>query len=108
MERDPRLPLTETVYYILLALALPAHGYLIMSRVEQMSGAQVKLAPGTLYGALANLLKQGLIVQIESDDPRRKVYQITTAGTQLLGADTQRMTHMVSVFNSVYDGGETR
>lgn len=108
MERDPRLPLTETVYYILLALARPAHGYLIMSRVEQMSGAQVKLAPGTLYGALANLLKQGLIVQIESDDPRRKVYQITTAGTQLLGADTQRMTHMVSVFNSVYDGGETR
>ncbi len=83
-----------------LDLQHPAHGYLIMSRVEQMSGGQVKLAPGTLYGALANLLKQGLIAQLDSDDPRRKVYQITPPGAQLLAADTQRMAHIVSVFNS--------
>ena len=37
MARSPRLPLTETVYYILLALLQPAHGYLIMSRVEDLS-----------------------------------------------------------------------
>lgn len=108
MVRDSRLPLTETVYYILLALASPAHGYLIMSRVEQMSGGQVKLAPGTLYGALANLLKQGMITQLPSEDPRRKVYQVTEDGARILGADTQRMAHMISVFNSAYHGGETR
>src|SRR5699024_12061006 len=61
MKRDRRLPLTETVFYILMCLIEPAHGYLIMSRVEEASEGQVRLAPGTLYGALENLSKQGLI-----------------------------------------------
>ena len=78
MNRDPHLPLTETVYYVLLALLQPAHGYLIMSRVEEMSGGQVRLAPGTLYGALDNLGKQKLInvpwsVQTLSDSLTRQV-----------------------------------
>src|SRR5690625_7577843 len=73
MKRDRRLPLTETVYYILMCLIEPAHGYLIMSRVEEASDGQVRLAPGTLYGALENLSKQGLIARVSSGDSRRKV-----------------------------------
>lgn len=65
MNRNPRLPLTETVHYILLALLQPAHGYVIMSRVESMSDGAVRLAPGTLYGALENLVKQRLIVRVD-------------------------------------------
>lgn len=53
MNRNPQLPLTETVFYILHALREPAHGYLIMSRVD-------------------------------GPDPRRKVYQITDTGRQIL------------------------
>jgi transcriptional regulator, PadR family len=98
MNRDPHLPLTETVYYVMLALSHPAHGYLIMSRVEAMSAGQVRLAPGTLYGALENLVKQGMIVRIPSDDPRRKVYQITENGLRVLALDAQRMRHMVHAF----------
>lgn len=100
MNRDPRLPLTETVFYVLLALRLPAHGYLIMARVGELSGGQVALAAGTLYGALENLLKQGLIGRLPSDDPRRKVYQITPLGLHVLELDVQRMQHMVRAAES--------
>ncbi|MGJ9425912.1 PadR family transcriptional regulator [Nesterenkonia halotolerans] len=104
MAKNPRLPLTETVYYILLALHQPGHGYLIMSRVEEMSGGTVRLAPGTLYGALENLMRQGLIARIPSDEPRRKVYQITVAGEQTAVEDTHRMRHMIAVYRQTREG----
>lgn len=65
MNRDKNLPLTETTYYVLLALLEPAHGYLIMQKVEELSNHQVKIAAGTLYGAVENLLKQGLIESVK-------------------------------------------
>ena len=99
MNRNPLLPLTETVFYILLALTEPAHGYAIMARVEAMSDGAVRLAPGTLYGALENLLKQRLIVRVESADPRRKVYLISQEGYAALTQDAQRMTHMVTALD---------
>lgn len=104
MNRNPLLPLTETVYYILLALVHPAHGYLIMSRVEAMSVGQVRLAPGTLYGALENLVKQRMIIRVPSDDSRRKVYQITEFGHQLLAQDAQRMGHLIRIFEQTEGG----
>ena len=105
MNRDAHLPLTETVYYVLLALTQPAHGYLIMARVETLSEGQVRLAPGTLYGALDNLVKQQLITRIPSDDPRRKVYQITQGGASVLAQDAQRMAHMIQALARVHEGG---
>ncbi len=39
MNRDKNLPLTETVYYVLLALYEPGHGYAIMRRVERAGAA---------------------------------------------------------------------
>lgn len=98
MNRDKRLPLTETVFYVLLALRRPAHGYLVMSRVEQLSLGQVRLAAGTLYGALENLMKQGLIAPVPGEDPRRKVYRITDVGLTVLERDAQRLQHMIAVF----------
>ena len=104
MNRNPQLPLTETVYYILLALMQPAHGYVIMARVESMSDGAVRLAPGTLYGALENLVKQRLIARVDSPDPRRKVYIITRDGLETLAQDTQRMAHMVHAFEQLRGG----
>ena len=49
------IALTEAVYYILLSLCSPLHGYGIMQRVDEMSAGRVKLAAGTLYGALNTL-----------------------------------------------------
>ena len=43
------------MYYILLSLTQPLHGYGIMQRVEEMSGGRLRMAAGTLYGALSSL-----------------------------------------------------
>ncbi len=67
MNRNKNLPLTETVYYVLLALTEPAHGYAIMQKVEELSDGQVRLAAGTMYEAIENLLKKKLITLRESD-----------------------------------------
>ncbi|MFH5183335.1 PadR family transcriptional regulator [Paenibacillus sp. TAB 01] len=97
MKRDKHLPLTETVYYILLALKEPAHGYLIMQKVEELSGGQVRMAAGTLYGAVENLLKLQFIEPVASEDSRRKVYVITAQGMDILRLDFERMNHMIEV-----------
>jgi DNA-binding PadR family transcriptional regulator len=96
-KRDKLLPLTETTFYILLALNSPSHGYQIMETVEDMSNGDVRIAAGTMYGALENLLKQKLICPQSSNDPRRKVYAITERGMEILKADVCRLRHMLGV-----------
>ncbi|NIK80389.1 DNA-binding PadR family transcriptional regulator [Paenibacillus castaneae] len=99
--RDKNLPLTETVYYILLALIEPAHGYLIMQKVEELSGGQVRMAAGTLYGAVENLMKLRFIQPVRSEDSRRKVYAITETGMEMLRLDFERMNHMMQVTKEI-------
>jgi DNA-binding PadR family transcriptional regulator len=76
-----------------LILASPAegakHGYALTKDIESFAG--VRLAPGTLYEALARLQAQGLIEALESQD-RRRPYQLTAVGAEVLRAhlDTQR------------------
>lgn len=100
MNRDRNLPLTETIYYILLTLLEPAHGYLIMQKIEELSNQQVKLAAGTLYGAIENLLKQKLIQSVKTEDNRRKVYVITEKGKEILRLDLERMHHIIEITES--------
>jgi DNA-binding PadR family transcriptional regulator len=101
MTRDKNLPLTETVFYILLALMEPAHGYLIMQKVEELSGGQVRMAAGTLYGAVENLVKSKFIEPVKGEDGRRKVYTITENGKQILRLDFERMQHMIAVTKDI-------
>ncbi|AER18708.1 PadR family transcriptional regulator [Streptococcus suis] len=91
MKRNKHLPLTETTYYILLALLEPAHGYHIMQKVEDMSDGDVKIAAGTMYGAIENLLKLKWICSAPSSDKRRKVYQVTATGQEIIKLETQRI-----------------
>ena len=67
----------------------PKHGYALTKDVEEFAG--VRLAPGTLYEALARLESQGMIEALESDD-RRRPYRLTAAGAVALRAhlDAQR------------------
>ncbi|MCK8059356.1 MULTISPECIES: PadR family transcriptional regulator [unclassified Fusibacter] len=97
MKRNKNLPLTETVFYILLALKEPMHGYLIMQRVEELSKGDVRMAAGTLYGAVENLLKLKFIEPAPSEDKRRKVYKRTSLGSEILSLDMDRMKHMLQV-----------
>jgi len=97
MRRNKNLPLTETVLYILLALKEPMHGYLIMQKVEELSNGNVRIAAGTLYGAIENLLKLKFIRPVESEDKRRKVYVRTKSGDEILLLDIKRMKHIVEI-----------
>ena len=85
-------PLTEAVYYILLSLTEPLHGYGIMQNVERLSGGRVRLAAGTLYGALSTLTERGWIVALgDESEGRRKEYQITPAGREAVRAELRRL-----------------
>ncbi|OKP95150.1 PadR family transcriptional regulator [Paenibacillus sp. P46E] len=108
MGRDKYLPLTETVYYILLALHEPAHGYLILQKVEELSGGQVRMAAGTLYGAIENLIKLRFIEPVGTVDNRRKVYVITEEGRAVMCRDYERMNHMMEITRRIWnsDGRE--
>ncbi|MEO2078155.1 MAG: helix-turn-helix transcriptional regulator [Bacillus sp. (in: firmicutes)] len=97
MKRDKHIPLTETVYYILLSFLEPAHGYAILQKVEELSNGQVRMAAGTLYGAIENLLKLKFIQPVASEDSRRKVYLITEKGKEILRLDLERMKHMIQI-----------
>lgn len=84
--------LTEAVYYILLALQTPLHGYGIMQRVAQLSGGRVQLAAGTLYGALNNLCGRGWIAALPGEGSRgKKEYQITPQGRLAAEAELRRL-----------------
>lgn len=89
-------PLTEVMYYILLTLLTPLHGYGVIKKVEQISSGRVILAAGTLYGAISTLLNNKLIVLIGEDEnnKRRKLYQITDNGKELLEYEIQRLSSM--------------
>ena len=87
------LPLTETTYYILLALTEPLHGYGVMQKVKELSEGEVDIGPGTLYGAFSTLRKQDLIHKVHEGD-RRKVYALTPKGKQVLQAQVRRLEMM--------------
>jgi DNA-binding PadR family transcriptional regulator len=90
--------LTEAIYYILLALQEPMHGYGIMQKTSTMSNGRLILSAGTLYGAISNLLDKGWILpcgESSDTDGRRKLYQITEDGQEVLLAELERLEELV-------------
>ncbi len=96
--------LTEAVYYILLSLIKPMHGYGIMQNVEQLSNGRVKLAAGTLYGAINTLLEKGWITAIPGEkNSRKKEYQITEIGKQALESEILRLRELIENGNRILE-----
>lgn len=90
------LPLTHTTYYILVSLTSPLHGYGIMQKVEELSEGEVNLGPGTLYGALSKLEKDGLIKKLaEEENDRRKSYVLTDMGREISRREFERLKALV-------------
>ena len=88
--------LTEAVYYILLSLTEPMHGYGIMQNAEALSGGRVRLAAGTLYGALSTLVTKGWIESVPdgSEGGRQKKYRITPLGREVLRGEFARLREL--------------
>ena len=90
------IALTEAVYYILLSLLSPRHGYGIMQNAESLSAGRVKLAAGTLYGAINSLLEKGWITALPGEkDSRKKEYVITEDGKSILRMEIQRLNELL-------------
>jgi DNA-binding PadR family transcriptional regulator len=88
------------VFEILVSLAsADRHGYQILTDVRDRSGAVLR--PGSLYRALARLLDEGLVVELderpdpELDDERRRYYQLTALGRQVAAAEAARLDAQV-------------
>ena len=87
--------LTETTYYILLSLCKPRHGYGIMQKTEQLSNGRIRLAAGTLYGALNALCDKGWIIQLPVEDgSRKKEYRLTDSGKRVLEKGVARLREL--------------
>lgn len=101
------LALTESTYYILLSLCRPQHGYGIMQQTEQLSGGRVRLAAGTLYGALNALCDKGWIIQLPVEDgSRKKEYRLTERGMAVLRHELERLRELVKNGDEILGGKE--
>lgn len=89
------IALTETTYYILLSLYRPLHGYGIMQRAAELSGGRVRLAAGTLYGALNALVDKGWIALLPVEG-RKKEYRLTSEGETILKNELERLRELVA------------
>lgn len=91
-------PVTEAVFYILLALTEPLHGYGVIKKVETISNNRITIAAGTLYGAFKSLEKNGLIefTGIDPNNSRRKLYKVTNLGYDLINFEVDRISHMAN------------
>lgn len=87
------VPMTETGFYILLCLREPNHGYGIVQRVKEMTEGDIVLAPGTMYGSLSKMEKDGLIRFIREED-KRKIYLITDLGSEVLDLEMKRIARL--------------
>lgn len=102
-------PLSESTYLVLLALARePLHGYGIIKKIEEYSGGDIVLAPGTLYGVLTNLQKQKLIelVTAEKDSRQKKIYRLTSDGQNSFRQEYERFKKMLTISDDMLKGAE--
>ncbi|MFR0889202.1 PadR family transcriptional regulator [Gallintestinimicrobium sp.] len=90
------VPMTETAFYILLCLRKPNHGYGIVQKVEALTDGAIRLAPGTMYGSLSKMETDGLIQFIREED-KRKIYQITDLGTEVLRIELKRIERLYKI-----------
>lgn len=91
--RKVYVPMTETSFYILLCLREEAHGYNIVKKTERLTHGEIKISPGTLYGSLSKMEKDGLIKFIREEE-KRKIYCITELGTQVLDLEIKRIERL--------------
>lgn len=84
------VPMSETAFYILFSLRNPQHGYQIGQEVKDMTNNEVLISPGTMYGTLSKMEKDGLIEFLDEQD-KRKIYQITPLGNAVLSIEIKRI-----------------
>ncbi len=94
---EKQTAMTEAVYYILLSLKTPNHGYGVIQHTLELTEGRLELGAGTLYGAVNTLLDRGWI-QLYSEDKhsrKKKQYLITAQGEAALEKEIQRLEELL-------------
>lgn len=94
-----------SLHLMLALLEGENHGYALMRRVDELTDGAVRMGPGTLYGTLNRLLKDGLITEITAEvtgdeKERRRYYRLTATGEQVAGDELTRLKNLVTRLNS--------
>lgn len=87
------IPMTETGFYILFCLQEEMHGYNIGLKVKEMTGGEINISPGTMYGSLSKMEKDGLIRFLREEE-KRKIYVITELGKTILNIELKRIERL--------------
>ena len=96
-------PLSVPVYQILLSVCdQRIHGYAILQDIRERTHDDVRLAAGTLYAALARMKGDGWVNEVDegsdaTDDSRRRYYEITDLGSQILAEEAMRLRRAVEM-----------
>lgn len=98
--RKVYVPMTETGFYILFCLQKPNHGYGIVQLVEKLTNGEIHLAPGTMYGSLSKMEKDGLI-RFVNEVEKRKIYEITDLGNEVLQLELKRIERLYTTSREV-------
>ncbi len=93
------IPMSETMFYILLSLKQERHGYAIMQHVKELTKGRIILGAGTVYSSLGKLESDGLIESVREEE-RRKIFTITPLGNEILQEEIARITEL---YNNVRD-----
>ncbi len=100
----PATPLTPAVFSILLSLAPGGdkHGYQIMKDVRTPEGGAIQMGPGTLYGSLDRMMRDGLVEETGfTDDERRRYYRLTALGDAALVGELGRLAKTIATARSL-------
>lgn len=101
-ENNEQGALTEAVYYILLSLYQPMHGYGIMQNIKELSNGRVSLGAGTLYGAINSLLEKSWITPVAGEEQsRKKEYLITAIGKEVVERELIRLKELIHNGNAI-------
>ena len=85
----------------------PLHGYLIASRLEQVSSGALQLNMGTLYPALMRLEQRGLVRGkwgVTDTNRKARFYELTAAGRRQLAKEKQAWDQMAGIIHSLLRG----
>ena len=106
-ERTEHGALTEAVFFILLSMIRPRHGYAVMQHIEQLTDGRVILGAGTLYGAITTLLEKQWICAVGHDkDSRKKEYTVTASGKRVLQNEITRLQELLTIGASEMEQGD--
>lgn len=104
MAREQLKTLTESMYYVLLTLTSPQHGYGIMQEVDLLTKGRVRIGAGTLYNLLSRFEEEDIITQVVEEN-RKKVYLISEKGLGILKAEHMRLIQLVEDGQALLEEG---